>query len=1096
VVWEGRGRKTAPYPDCVVTSARSIKYHGTCPGKGPLAFDFVSVGVGLHSLEPLAQGPMDTASLAALVDDPASAASLLSRWRIADLERGARNLASLARSGLTFDLLGVLCEQLSEHLPASSDPDRVLNNLDRFLSAARSPLALGALFERDSEALPTLLQIFSASQSLSEQLIRDPEAFELVRLTDGQATPREWLIKDVVAEVSSLPDERSQIAALRRIKQRETLRIAYGDVVKRQSIEVVTRQISSLADALVEAAVASARRKYADKRPQRSDGSPARFVVIALGKLGGEELNYSSDIDLLFVCDTIVGDAKRTAAAADYFERVARGVIKLLSESTPLGVAYRVDMRLRPHGSQGPIVMGLEETLQYYDVHGRTWERQAFVKARAIAGDLDLGRSVLAQLEPWVYRRYLSRADITGIKALKRRIEHRAEREAASESDVKTGRGGLRDIEFVIQFLQLLNGGDLPEIRTGNTLAAIGRLEGAGCLTHQERTILEDSYAFLRKLEHRLQIMFDLQTHSLPADDAELRKLAIRMNYADGESSALERFNHDYHHKRELNRRILDHLLHSAFPDDDEAAPEIDLVLDPDPPRSAVNDILGPYGFRDTVDAYHHLMELATEKIPFLSTRRCRHFLAAIAPRLLKAISETPDPDFTLRTLSSVSDSLGGKGVLWELFSFNPPTLHLYVRLCATSPYLAGVLTSSPGMIDELLDSLLLDKLPTFESLERMLAELTRGADDLGPILGSFKNSMHLRVGVRDILGKEEITATHRALSDIMEAVITRVAQQEYARLMERYGEPITAEGPRAGQACEMVMVALGKLGGREPNYHSDADVIFLYEAEGTTQHAAGRKSKETTSNSHFFGQLAQRIIKVVTQLGPLGRLYEMDARLRPIGNSGPLAISLDDFLRYHREGESQLWERQTLCKARPIFGSQLVRIKTMHALRQAILARPWQPEFAIEIEQMRQRLEADAAPTNLKRGRGGTVDVEFAVQMLQLKHAAENPGLLVPGTLDAIAALKAAGVVAAVDAQWWSESYLYLRRVESGLRLMNTTARHDLPHDHAELRRLAFLLGTSSERLAARCHDLMIENRRRFAELVRSESGSEGHRV
>jgi glutamate-ammonia-ligase adenylyltransferase len=337
-------------------------------------------------------------------------------------------------------------------------------------------------------------------------------------------------------------------------------------------------------------------------------------------------------------------------------------------------------------------------------------------------------------------------------------------------------------------------------------------------------------------------------------------------------------------------------------------------------------------------------------------------------------------------------------------------------------------------------------------------------------------------------LGKEDVTATHRCLSDIMEALLTRVAEREYERLAQRYGEPMVAEGPRAGQPCEMVMVALGKLGGREPNYHSDADVIFLYEAEGTTQHG-NRKAKETTTNSHFFGQLAQRIIKVVTQLGPLGRLYEMDARLRPTGNSGPLALSLADFTRYHTEGQGQLWERQTLCKARPISGSSLARIKTAHAIRQAILSSPWQPQFAGEIRQMRSRLEAGASPVNLKRGRGGTMDVEFAVQMLQLKHAAAHPAILVPGTLAALAAMQEAGILSAEEAAWWSEAYLFLRRVESGLRLMNTTARHDLPRDHAELHRLAFLLETSPEGLEAKCHNVMRENRRRFEQLFDAEA-------
>jgi glutamate-ammonia-ligase adenylyltransferase len=1036
---------------------------------------------------------MNIASLVQLLENDVHAEATLRAWGVNDTERAMRNLRSLAASGLTLDLLADFATQLARELPQSSDADRVLNNLDRFVGSLRNPLAFGGLCERDTETLPTLLQIFSASQSLSEYLIRDPDAFDLVRLTQGQPTPREPLKNDIVREITQLSDERSQLAAIRRIKQRETLRIAYGDFVRRQSIAVVTRQISFLAEALVEAAVQCARRKFTEqKTTPRSNGQPVRFAVIALGKLGGEELNYSSDIDLVFICDTPAGDSSRRTASHETWERMTRYVVKLLAESTDLGVAYRVDLRLRPRGQAGAVVQTLEEMLHYYDLHGRTWERQAYVKARTIAGDVALGNELLAHLQPWVYQRYLNRADITGIKALKRRIEQRAVREGANLRDVKSGHGGLRDIEFVIQFLQLLNGGDLPDIRTGNTLEAIRTLERAHCLTTQEASLLSENYEFLRRVEHRLQIMYDLQTHALPVEEDDLRKLAIRMHYAGDANQALAKFQHDLLERTNVNRQILNHLLHSAFPDDPEVAPEVDLVLDPEPSAALVDQVLAKYGFHNTNDAFHYLVELSSEKIPFLSTRRCRHFLAAIAPALLTAVAATPNPDHTLRNLARVSESLGGKGVLWELFSFNPPTLHLYVQLCAASPYLSDLLVGNPGMIDELLDSLLLDKLPNLASLHNTLGELCRGAEDLDPILLSFKHSMHLRVGVRDILGKDEITSTHNALSDIMEAILHRVAEREFERLVEKHGEPILTEGPRTGQRSELLLVALGKLGGREPNYHSDCDVLFLYEGEGMTRPLG--KKKPGISNQHFFGQLAQRIVKDVTKLGPYGKLFEMDARLRPAGQAGPLAISLTDFIKYHTEGleterQAELWERQALCKARVVYGSELARIKTQHLLRQAILSTPWKPEFATEIFRMRERMESGASPRNLKRGPGGTVDVEFVVQMCQLKYALQSPSVLATGTLDALKQLAAQGHMPTAEAHWWAKAYLFLRRVESGLRLLNTTDRHDLPTDAGELQQLAFLLGMQPAELETQCLELMQENRQRFLQHFQRES-------
>jgi len=319
----------------------------------------------------------------------------------------------------------------------------------------------------------------------------------------------------------------------------------------------------------------------------------------------------------------------------------------------------------------------------------------------------------------------------------------------------------------------------------------------------------------------------------LPDSQEELRRLAIRMGYADTPpGAALEAFTNDYKQKTTLNRKILDHLLHDAFGEEDKPQPEVDLVLDPDPEPDQVVGVLSRYPFRDRQGAYDNLMTLSQERIRFLSTRRCRHFLASIAPRLLPAIAATPDPDQTLVNLSKVSDSLGGKGVLWELFSFNPPSLHMYVELCASSPYLSSILISNPGMIDELMDSLVLDKLPTRDTLEDNLRELSRGAEDLDRILHSFKNAQVLRVGVRDILGKEDIVATCAALADIAEVCLRTIVHTEYQTLAAKLGEPMIADGPRAGKPSEFIVLAMGKFGGCEINYHSDLDMVFLYEAD------------------------------------------------------------------------------------------------------------------------------------------------------------------------------------------------------------------------------------------------------------------------
>jgi glutamate-ammonia-ligase adenylyltransferase len=1047
---------------------------------------------------------IDIDRLRSCLDDAQAAEPWLRSLCVANLPAAHSNFMRMADHGVTLDLLTQISEQFAAAAPTLADPDMAINNLERFIAASRNPMATAALFERDPDALPNLLQIFSTSQYLSDLLVADKEAYDLLRMTEGQPVARPALVEELVNEVRALGGNYGEVlASLRRFKRRETLRIAYGDIVRNQPVDTVVRQISYLADAIVEAALEFARRHLQEQygQPLRADGERSRFCVLGLGKLGGIELNYSSDIDLVFLYEQDgQTDARRVVSNQEYFERLSKEVVRLLTEATDLGAAYRVDLRLRPEGSHGTICMSFDNTLSYYDVKGRTWERQAFIKARPIAGDCELGGELLARLEPWIYRKYLSLADITGIKSLKRRIEHGTERDGGELRNVKTGHGGIRDIEFVIQFLQLLNGGALPEVRSGNTLEAIARLEKAGSLTPDERAKLEDNYNLLRKLEHRLQIMFDLKTHMLPEDRAELGRVAVRMGYTAARNrTALQAFRDDYTCRTRQNREMLDHLLHNAFPGDAAAEPEVDLVNDPDPPLERIQSVLGRYPFADVPAAYQNLMALATEKIRFLSTRRCRHFLAAIAPRLLAAIAQTPEPDTTLVNLSRVSDSLGGKAALWELLSFNRPSLELYVRLCAACPYLAGILTSNPGMIDELMDSLLVEHLPTLAILEESLAELCKGAENIDPILHSFKNAQHLRVGVRDVVGKDDIRSTHAALADIAEAALKQIAEREYVKLVDKYGFPkigrpsdddlaneISREiwsrfSDREGDTCDPVVLALGKLGGREPNYHSDLDLIFLFEASGQTT-GRGRDGTGGTINSHFFSEFGQRLIRVSNQLGPFGRLYEVDARLRPTGKSGSLAVSFDTFARYFAEGPAQLWERQALCKARPVIGNAAASRHAMEIVARAAFGTPWRPDLAAEIRQMRFRMEEGASKRNLKRGPGGTVDTEFLVQMLQLKHGGGDTSIRMSGTLDALTALEQGGYLAPDDAEYFRGSYRFQRSIEARIRLMDAAGRHELPENERELAKLAYLLGYANpQSLVAEAERTFAENRARF---------------
>ncbi|HZU38795.1 MAG TPA: bifunctional [glutamate--ammonia ligase]-adenylyl-L-tyrosine phosphorylase/[glutamate--ammonia-ligase] adenylyltransferase, partial [Gemmataceae bacterium] len=453
---------------------------------------------------------------------------------------------------------------------------------------------------------------------------------------------------------------------------------------------------------------------------------------------------------------------------------------------------------------------------------------------------------------------------------------------------------------------------------------------------------------------------------------------------------------------------------------------------------------------------------LATESVPFLSTRRCRQFLANIAPRLLRALAETPDPDMALLNLEKVSASLGGKGILWELFSFNLPSLKLYVELCAWSQFLSEILINNPGMIDELLDSLVLNQPRTADELRAELADLCRGAADPEPILHSFQDKELLRIGVRDILGKDTIRETTAALSDLAETILVQIAGMQEPALRKRFGVPyLDADG--AQLPSRYAILGLGKLGGRELSYHSDLDLILVYEGDGRTGPPPGASRfdrVELTDNFHYFTELAQRIIRATSYLGPMGRLYHVDMRLRPTGKSGSLVIPLTEFRRYYEEGTAQLWERQALTRARVVYGDPDFGHEVMSAVAYGVYGQTWRPEWAAEIRSMRERLEASRSERDLKRGFGGIVDVEFLVQLFQLKYGQSMPLLCVGNTWEALEALHRSDLVTVADYEILRAGYDFLRLVESRLRIVHNRSLDELPENRDDVEKLARRLG------------------------------------
>jgi glutamate-ammonia-ligase adenylyltransferase len=466
---------------------------------------------------------------------------------VRDPDRARRNLDAL-QSLLDCGAFEELAHALGRLLPRTADPDMALNNLERLLAVPAAREYLPALLEARARGLEAALHLLAVSQFFADTFVLYPEFLDGLRSPPRRTPTTAELAAMLREEIDAAADDAAVLRTFRRFRARHTLRIGINDVIRDRPLEEITRELSRLADGSLEVALAQAVRTVSHRfgTPTAPDGTPARLAALAFGKHGGEELNYSSDIDLLFVYDRDGETTGRRSGIdnAEFFARVVQEVVRLLSAPTDHGFAYRVDLRLRPEGQRGPLSRSLAATLSYYDTRGRTWERQALIKLRPVAGDAELGREFLAAIEPFVYRKYFSFAEINEVKALKRQMEQRAGRPkggsegepAAAEkwvspTDVKTGRGGIRDIEYTVQFLQLLNGGDLPAVRQRNTLLALEALEIAGCLTPQETYTLADAYRFLRKTEHRLQLLFDLQTHRLPASADEMRKLALRMGY-------------------------------------------------------------------------------------------------------------------------------------------------------------------------------------------------------------------------------------------------------------------------------------------------------------------------------------------------------------------------------------------------------------------------------------------------------------------------------------------------------------------------------------------------------------------------------------
>ncbi|MBI4576254.1 MAG: hypothetical protein HY722_08335 [Planctomycetes bacterium] len=913
-------------------------------------------------------------------------------------------------------------------MAASADPTLARASLARFLETC------GAGVLEDPRARSLVVALFAASRPAADLLCRRP-ALVGRWLGEGLLRGPVELARDLGL---ALADSCAPLDALRRFHHEEVVRVLGADLVGGASLEAVTGVLSDVAEVITRAALELAWRAAGsteDGAP--GGGSPGGgLAVMALGKLGGRELNYSSDIDLLFVHADGIDPGGR-----ELQERVARLCVAHLGRFTEEGRAYRVDTRLRPEGGAGALTRSIRSYADYYASYGSTWERQALIKARPLAGDARVGEGFLEAVRPFVFRRTLDATAVADIQSLRSRIEREAARRGLD--DVKRGYGGIRDIEFTVQFLQLVVGGVHPEARSTGTLEALAALEAGGAFTRREAEVLREAYRFLRAVEHRLQNVQHAQVHTLPPGGPDLERLARQMGHADGKVFLAERARLAHEARAVLDRVLMGLPVESRG----RPAPEAELALDPDPPPGQVERVLAPYGIDDPRRAWRVLSRMASDEAGgVVASGRIRTAFAGLAAPLLARVAETDDPHATLERLERVLSTLGARGVFYELMAENPDALRVLVRLATGGDLLTGVLERRPGLLDEVVDGLLTLGRPERGRLRRELEERLATGGDPVEVMADFHGVHLVLAGLRDLDGRANLRETMATLSEIADAIIEASTQRALDEVGLRRGR-----GPG-----RFAVFALGKLGGLELNYASDLDLIFVGESgEGPAAALGG------------YARVAQRVLRLLGGSTRLGALYRVDTRLRPEGNQGPLVVGDQALVAYFREGRAAPWERQAFTRARAVAGDGPFAEAVAARVEELIYGGGGRSGgglpgggLAAEVRAMRERLEQGVEGPDLKRGAGGIVDIEFTVQLLQLAHGADFPAIRRGSTFLALHHLAAAGLLAPGEYRDLLTAYQFLRQVEARLHLVHQRPQARLPLDDAELRRLARFAG------------------------------------
>ena len=959
----------------------------------------------------------------------------------------------------------------------AADPSLAAAGLARVRDA--EPGATAAV-QGDSELARNLVTVLGASPLVARLLLADPGSWMEVLARAAAATPIGTLVPPPVVRPNAPFDELAR--ALRDLKRRRVLRIAVRDLLRFATLEETTAGLTALAEDALETAIPVVRAGLVAEYGDLLDGdAPVGFVVLGMGKLGGFELNFSSDIDLIYLYARAgvdsAGGPRGRLSAREFFSRLAEGVTRALHQGTEDGFVFRVDLRLRPEGANGPIVNSVANALTYYESWGQTWERAALLKARPIAGDHALGDRFLRELAPFVYRRYLDYATIEDIKQMKAKVEGALAAGRSKGINVKLGRGGIREVEFVVQSLQLVHAGKDERIRERSSLRALRRLAQHRYLDGEEGEHLAAAYRFLREVEHKIQLVEERQTHVIPAGVAELH-LARRLGYGrEDPGSALPRFHDDCRRHMQAIHAAFATLFYSSREAIGRAAdPRLTALLAELDDAAATRARLRELGFHAVDEALADLRLLRDGAPTSRATPRRRQLLLEVAPALLGEIVQAPDPDLALRNMASFLAAIGARSSFLSLLAENAGTLRTLIRLFGSSEFLSQVLIRHPETLDNLVRADLVRIEISKEDMAVELASMLAAAEtyeDRLDVLRRLRNEHFLRIGTNDLMGLLPFPALSSQLSDLADVCLAATWKVAEHETLQRYGL-VASPGSFA-------VVGMGKLGSRELTYHSDLDLIFVYVPAPTVP--------EHVAVHEYFTRLAQRMLTTLQVPTREGRVYKIDTRLRPSGNKGPLVSSLEAFSRYHA-GSSRLWERQALIKARAVTGDPALMQEVEGIIERFVYAAPLGDAEVAEIHRLRMRMERELAGSerhgfNVKTGRGGLVDIEFLAQMLQLRYGATEPSVRQRATRHALAALAEAGLLPFEDADMLADSYAFLRTLTNRLRIERDQPVEALEREGERLPALARRLGYEgpSEEIGRR----LLEDYERHRERVRA---------